>query len=536
MAKENETDRIREILKINPKGLTIEEVSKKLSLNRATAGKYLNSLVISGQADMRTLGPAKLFYLTHRLPLNNLLSLATDLILILDNELYIQEANDSFLSFFGLSKEAMKGARLEHSPVASYLSEEQYAFLDKALDGSGSSHEARFEAVSDERFFMMKYIPLVFEGGARGVGIICEDITEMKKYQRELEKRVAERTYELVKAKEFAENLIETANAMVIGFDNQGIITIFNRAAEKVSGYSRDEMMNSAGFDIMVPRDRYPHVWEQLQSRSDGGVPQTYESPLITKSGEDRYISWQNSTVTESGQPILTISFGIDITEQNRIEEAIQKANKQILLMNSITRHDILNQLNVLSGYLAYMKKLIKDETAADLIQKEQDVAETIRRQITFTRDYQNIGNQPPQWNNVQQIVTRVLSTMDRGGVAVLVTTGNLEIYADLLIEKVFFNLIENALRHGVDVTEIRVLSKQEENRLVLVIEDNGTGIPDDEKEVIFERGHGKNTGYGLFLVREILSITGLAIKETGTSGVGARFEIIIPKGQFRSL
>ncbi len=72
MEKENEQERIWDLLKTNPKGLTIEEVSKILSLSRATTAKYLNMLVIAGKADMRTLGPAKLFYLTQRLPLINL--------------------------------------------------------------------------------------------------------------------------------------------------------------------------------------------------------------------------------------------------------------------------------------------------------------------------------------------------------------------------------------------------------------------------------------------------------------------------------
>src|SRR5665647_1224452 len=120
MERENELDRIKELLKINPKGLSIEEVSAKLRLNRATAAKYLNSLVMSGQADMRALGPAKLFYLSHRLTLPNLLSLATDLIIILDNDLFIQEANDPFLTSFNVSKAELKGKKIEHSPPVSY--------------------------------------------------------------------------------------------------------------------------------------------------------------------------------------------------------------------------------------------------------------------------------------------------------------------------------------------------------------------------------------------------------------------------------
>jgi signal transduction histidine kinase len=70
---------------------------------------------------------------------------------------------------------------------------------------------------------------------------------------------------------------------------------------------------------------------------------------------------------------------------------------------------------------------------------------------------------------------------------------------------------------------------------IVLFWEDNGTGIPASEKEQIFERGYGTDTGSGLFLVREILGITRIAIKETSEPGKGARFEIIVPNFSFRS-
>jgi signal transduction histidine kinase len=68
----------------------------------------------------------------------------------------------------------------------------------------------------------------------------------------------------------------------------------------------------------------------------------------------------------------------------------------------------------------------------------------------------------------------------------------------------------------------------------LLVVEDNGTGVPDKEKERIFRREYFKHTGFGLFLGREILAITNLTIRETGTPGKGARFEIFIPRGSYR--
>ncbi|WP_424724699.1 ATP-binding protein [Methanoregula sp.] len=93
---------------------------------------------------------------------------------------------------------------------------------------------------------------------------------------------------------------------------------------------------------------------------------------------------------------------------------------------------------------------------------------------------------------------------------------------------------MENALRHGEHVTRIRVSYRQTEKELILVFEDDGIGIPEQDKDQIFTRGFGKNTGYGLLLAREILAITGITIRETGESENGARFEMMIPEGTYR--
>jgi signal transduction histidine kinase len=71
---------------------------------------------------------------------------------------------------------------------------------------------------------------------------------------------------------------------------------------------------------------------------------------------------------------------------------------------------------------------------------------------------------------------------------------------------------------------------------MIVIVEDNGIGIPLAEKEKIFTRGYGKNTGLGLFLAKEILAITGIAIRETGIPGEGARFEILVPGGSVRTV
>lgn len=665
MARENEEVTIRELLRTHPKGLTIEEVSKKLALNRSTAAKYLNNFVLTGNAEMRTLGSAKLFSLTQRVPLTNLLSLASDLILILDDDLFIQQVNEPFVTFFTTTKDALKGARLDQSPVAPHFLPAELACIERALEGEGGVREAVFEFIDASRYFRMKCIPLTFESGDRAVGVILEDITEMKTYQRDLEERVRERTAELVHARDFAENLIATANAMVIGLDPQGKVTIFNHAAEEVTGYSRDEILGKNGLDVLIPEERFVEFRAGFRRLIAAGVPEHFESPIRTKDGTTRYISWNTSTLDDEGAVVATISFGIDITERRKAEEQlresqrtlatlmgnlpgmayrckydptwtmefasggcadltgyppsdlignkslsyadlihpddrqrvwdeiqeaidlgqsfqiiyrintstggekwvweqglgiasesgeivaiegfiaditdrknadeiIRKANKQVALLTSITRHDIINQINSLQGYITILKKKIENGENARMLNAINTIAATILRQIVFTRDYQNVGAEPPQWIAVTRTLENLLRTLDRGQVEITIATAGLELYADPLIEKVFFNLIDNSLRHGERVTRIRISCNEDEEGLAIVYEDDGVGIADEEKEMIFSRGFGKNTGYGLFLIREILSITGFSIHENGTAGNGARFVIRVPQRSYR--
>ena len=111
----------------------------------------------------------------------------------------------------------------------------------------------------------------------------------------------------------------------------------------------------------------------------------------------------------------------------------------------------------------------------------------------------------------------------------------NPEIFADPIFEKVFYNLIDNALRYGgAGMKTIRVSSQESDARLTILCEDDGVGITTEDKKKLFTRGFGKNTGLGLFLSREILAITGITITEKGVPGKGARFEIALPKGAWR--
>jgi signal transduction histidine kinase len=169
-------------------------------------------------------------------------------------------------------------------------------------------------------------------------------------------------------------------------------------------------------------------------------------------------------------------------------------------------------------------------------IDKEATAASAIRSQILFTRDYQNIGVHSPQWHNIAETISLASATIDPRKVFINVTIPQIEMYADPLLEKVFYNLIENSLRHGEHVTEITITAEDDDTGVDIIFEDNGIGVPDALKEKIFRREYYKNTGFGLFLSREILAITNLTIKETGSVGKGARFVIHAPRETYRRI
>ena len=231
------------------------------------------------------------------------------------------------------------------------------------------------------------------------------------------------------------------------------------------------------------------------------------------------------------GRAVLTHGVNQDITERKRAEEVIRKANHQLNLLTGITRHDILNKITLVYAMLEFMEQKYPDSPVSGHITHILQAVEEIQSLIEFTRVYEEIGSQEPHWIHVRSVLSTLVIPES---ITFSIDLPNLSIFADSMIQKVFFTLLDNSVRHGQQVSDIRVSATETEESLVIVWEDNGVGVADDEKEEIFEKGFGKNTGYGLFLAREILSLTDITIREKGEPGKGARFEMIVPKGAVR--
>jgi PAS domain S-box-containing protein len=333
--------------------------------------------------------------------------------------------------------------------------------------------------------------------------------------------------------------LIENANLIILKLDKDSKITFINEYARHFFGLDENEVLGRLLAKTIVSVTSTDPVKDMDYFVRDVGTrPDRFtvrETEHVKKSGERVWISWMNKPVLDRTNAVTgVISYGTDMTERRKAEEALFRANKKLNLLNSITRHDILNQLTILGGYIELSKGLAKDKEMLSFIEYEKKATKAIRSMITFTKDYQDIGLYRPQWQHIRNIITLLAAAVDFGKVTLKNELGRLEIYADPLFEKVVYTLLENAIRHGGSLTFVKFSYRIVDGGCLLVCEDDGAGVSFDEKEKIFLREYGKHTGFGLFLAREILGITNFSIRETGIPGKGARFEIFIPSGSFR--
>jgi len=223
----------------------------------------------------------------------------------------------------------------------------------------------------------------------------------------------------------------------------------------------------------------------------------------------------------------------VDLTIATQ-KQALELAEKKLAIVGNVTRHEIVNQLTAIMGYNELLSTMVQDEQQLHFLEAERRATDKIRRILAYSKVYQNIGTEPARWQNIDMLVRFARDEVNPGHVAIRTDLGVCAIYADPLFSKVFSYLIDNAIRHGKHTTEIRISVRSESEGVLLLLTDNGCGIAPEEKEKIFERGFGKQTGWGLFVAREILAANGMIIRENGTAGTGASFEIRIPAHQFR--
>lgn len=302
----------------------------------------------------------------------------------------------------------------------------------------------------------------------------------------------------------------------------------------------RSEVLDVEDWQGMIhPQDR-PLVARTLLSlggKAQG--PDTAPCVLeyrIRHQADDRWLWVEDCWQKFPGDEHWYVGIQRDVHEQKQLKMALAESARKIALLNAVTRHDILNQISVIEAVRVMIKEelLQMNIEAREFLEEIFVAAGQIKRQISFTGDYEALGRSDPAWQEISLLIRSLPAMPLRGRRIISNLPPGLEIYADHMLEKVFYNLIDNALRHGGRVKTIGITFHEDGGAGILVVEDDGVGIEPELKDQIFERGFGSNSGYGLFLSREILAITGLSIRETGTVKKGARFEILLPADTWR--
>jgi len=367
-----------------------------------------------------------------------------------------------------------------------------------------------------------------------------ELIHELEVHQIELETQAEELRKAHLALEQSRDKYLDLFEFAPLGFltlTDKALVTEANLTCATLLGIERNKLIRARFSKFVAEADSYE--WNRYFAnvlnqggkttctlrfiRGDGSMfPARLESILVTDGSEGARTVW------------VTIS---DVRDVKQLEDALRVSNTKLNILSSITRHDINNQLSVLMGRLDLLDRTQFDHQSDKFLQGAEAAAERISALIQFTEAYEDVGVHAPTWQDVRALVSAASGDLPLENVRIVndVPAGT-EVLADLLIAKVFYNLISNAVRHGGKITTIHFSVKEVEGARTITCEDDGAGVSADMKDKLFTRGSGKDHGFGLFLSREILAITGITIAEEGLPGCGARFVMTIPAGELREL
>jgi PAS domain S-box-containing protein len=230
------------VLKEHPRGMSVSDLAAAVGVNRNTVSRYLDVLLVSGQVEMETYGKAKVFYLSQRVPISAMLNFSSDLVLVLDRDRRIIQANDAVCAFAGVERNNIIGKSVEESQLAAFDHPLIQGRITDALSGSEVVEELRFLRHAEELFFRVKFLPTVFNDGTPGVTIILEDITEGRRAEEAL--RESEMLFR---------SLVENINDLILNVDETCAFTYVSPKSREILGYAPEEMLGKTPCDFMAP-------------------------------------------------------------------------------------------------------------------------------------------------------------------------------------------------------------------------------------------------------------------------------------------
>ncbi len=349
--------RIKKLLKSRPKGLTISDISQILKVNRNSVAKYLEILLITGQVEMRLYGNAKVYYLSQRVPVSSMLKFASELILVLDNEMSVVDINDHFLEFFGLERKDVLGNSVSQISIEPIKMLVEDNLIKEAYSLGEVKKDIDFIHNGEKIFFRVKIIPTVFEDGGKGIAVIIEDVTLPKRYEKKL--RLNEARYRAI-VQDQTEMIFRVKPGFTISFINDAVCQYFNKTHE--------ECLNGDLFQYILDIDR-KSLKKTLLLLDRENQMNIIESRVSGGNGDIKWYQWTNRAIfDENGVLIEYQVVGRDITER--------KLAEQELLIKDMAIASSINAIGIadLTGQVIYANNAFLDmfgyETEEQILKK----------------------------------------------------------------------------------------------------------------------------------------------------------------------
>ncbi|MBX8632319.1 MAG: PAS domain S-box protein [Thermoplasmata archaeon YP2-bin.285] len=491
-----------------------QELNRELLDAMADVGKQ------TGQFMARRESEGSLRTLTETL--SSLVENAADAIVVTETGGNVVNVNPAFEKMFGWKKDEIVGEPLPTVPPG--LKDVFESTLDAARRGKTVNYETdRLRRDGTLLHVNITIFPLKDStGSVRGIASITRDMSAMKKMRDELL---------------LHDTVLSTSSYLFLIMENSGIdsrIVYANPALIRISGKQENEVLNCRAVDFLrrIAGESASRDFEKVLSAS-----KYHECEF--RLGEDRatplVVYAYFSPVTNREGVITHFVLGMkDVTEEVRYREQLKNVNEKLNLLGELVRHDIKNGLQ---SILAYAESAVVSKDHSFILKSLSEIKSSvsrINRQLETFKDYQMSVESGPIWVDLSSVIERSFSGINHSGITVRRDVEDVEIYATPLLERVFHNLIDNSLRHGGHVTEIRVRTHISGKSCSIVYEDDGVGLTEEQRKGLFGKSDMLSPRHGLHLVGELLSLTGISIRETGTEGSGARFEITVPSSSFR--
>ncbi len=446
-------------------------------------------------------------------------------------------ANREILAFLGYSNEQIRAmgsslfAQILHPDDAERVAQ-HHSRLGKAGEDERFELEYRMKH-SDGEWRWLHSIDIPFsrkqDGDVKQILGSAEDVTERKKAEEALAD--SEAKYRA---------LVNNADDSIVLTDLYGRSIYRNPAYFKSLGFEEGES-ETDGFAQVHPDD-LPVIKEKMAQLFKTGS-ETSEYRVKHQNGSWVYRFARSTLIyNHRHEPYAILAIIRDVTENKKAEQALRDSEKKYQLLNeklnivgAFARHDIRNKLAVVNGNVFLARKLVNDNPMLLAKLDQIEIANhSIVRILDFSKDYESLRSKALSLVNVGKAVDdAAYAFSDLKGIRITNECVNFNVLADDMLTTIFHNLIENSFKYGEKVTKIKISNETNaDGSATILYEDDGAGLDDAIRPKLFEKGVGKGTGYGLYLIKRTCDLYGWTVKETGERNKGVRFELNIPNNQ----